>query len=324
MFKINYPWVFLLTLLPWVIRAYVKPAHVDQSIALKIPFLSELMLYKQSYHMPMMIKRLTYILWYFIWLLLLVALANPKWVGAPKAIERMGKDIMLLVDISGSMDIPDMFYRDRVIKRIDAVKFTASRFIEKRVGDRIGLIVYGTQAYVHAPLTFDRQTVLKFLKDVRVGYAGDHTAIGHALALACDRLKAYSNESRIIILLTDGVNTINAINPIEAANIAAKLGIKIYTIGIGGSPHVLSFGADLDESTLRQIASIGNGEYFYGDGIQSLDAIYKTIDKLEPRKEEEFYIPEKSMYHWPLSIACLLFLLLLLLKLPMHRLKRIL
>jgi Ca-activated chloride channel family protein len=251
------------------------------------------------------------------WLALLLALSRPTWIGDAITLPASGRDLLLAVDISGSMQVEDMLVGQNQVPRINAVKQVVGDFIERRRGDRLGLILFGSNAYVQAPLTFDGPTVRRFLLEAQLGFAGRETAIGDAIGLSVKRLRGRPAESRVLILLTDGANTAGEIQPLDAARLAADNDIRIHTIGIGADKMITpglfgsSFGSrvvnpsqDLDEETLSNIASMTGGQYFRARDPAELVDIYKLLDTLEPvEQEEESYRPQTSLYHLPLALA---------------------
>jgi Ca-activated chloride channel family protein len=249
------------------------------------------------------------------WILLVTAAARPQLIGDPIALPMEGRDLMLAVDISGSMAEQDMVIGDRVVERLTAVKAVAGDFIERRKGDRVGLILFGAQAYLQAPLTFDRETVRTLLFEAAVGLAGRETAIGDAIGLAVKRLREKDAENRILILLTDGANTAGSIDPIKAAELAAREGVRIYTIGVGSElrgPFGLRMGGSgIDEDTLQAIAKATGGRYFRARDVAGLQAIYGMLDELEPVvSDEQTFRPVQELFQWPLAAALLLSALL--------------
>ena len=209
-----------------------------------------------------------------------------------------------------------MMLNGRRVTRLQVVKKAADQFVEKRKGDRIGLILFGSRAYLQTPLTFDRQTVIDMLNDATIGLAGIETAIGDAIGLAIKRLREYPVESRVLILLTDGSNNAGSVKPIPAAKLAAKEKIRIYTIGLGAERMVVAsiFGnqvvnpsQDLDESSLKEVAKLTGGLYFRARNTQELEKIYQSLDKLEPISEDTIvFRPKKPLYPWPLALMLLL------------------
>jgi len=228
-------------------------------------------------------------------LALTVSAANPVILGAQSQDELDARDLMLAVDISQSMERADLELNNRPAQRVEVVKAVVSDFAERRVGDRLGLILFGSQAYLQAPLTFDRETLKKLLLEAQLGFAGPKTAIGDAIGVAIKRLQERPNDERTLILLTDGANTAGTMTPIKAAQLAATAGIKVYTIGVGASSMMqqgifgTSFGArtinpsaELDEATLTKIAELTGGKYFRAYSTADLVEVYETLDELEP------------------------------------------
>jgi Ca-activated chloride channel family protein len=257
-------------------------------------------------------------------------------VGDPVAMPASGRDLLLGVDISGSMEIQDMQWQGDNYDRLSIVKAVVGDFVQRRQSDRLGLVLFGTHAYLQAPLTFDRTTVNQLLQEAQLGFAGEKTAIGDAIGLGVKRLRHRPQESRVMILLTDGANTAGQITPLKAAELAAKAKVKIYTIGIGADEMITpgifgsSFGArrvnpsaDLDEATLKAIAEQTGGQYFRARSPEDLQVIYQELDKLEPIEQEaETFRPTQSLFYWPLGVALVLAGLLFLQRLASPWLKR--
>ena len=256
---------------------------------------------------------------------MIAAVARPQWVGEMVSLPTTGRDLMLAIDISGSMATEDMQVNNEYVDRLSVVKAVISQFLDARKGDRVGLVLFGTNAYVQAPLTFDLKSVKKLMIEAPVGIAGGKTAIGDAIGLTVKRLRERQNEEKVVILLTDGANNVGEIPPIKAAELASVAGIKIYTIGVGAEEMRVPslFGslagrttnpsADLDEETLSKIAEATQGRYFRAKDTNTLAQIYELIDKLEPIEQEpETYRPFQVLYYWPLGISLCLFLSLLL------------
>jgi Ca-activated chloride channel family protein len=254
------------------------------------------------------------------WLLLVFAASRPQWLGESIAIPISGRDLMLAVDLSDSMRTADFKLEGKQVNRLQATKQVASQFIERRRGDRLGLILFGTQAYLQTPLTFDSKTVNRLLQESAIGLAGERTAIGDAIGLAIKRLDLESDNSRVLVLMTDGANTAGEVTPLKAAQLAASRGLKIYTIGIGADEQIEStwFGlrrtnpsAQLDEKTLRAIASLSGGRYFRARDTQELAKIYDLLDELEPLpRDTQSLRPVKALFIWPLVFALALATLL--------------
>ncbi|WP_268797177.1 vWA domain-containing protein [Pseudomonas huanghezhanensis] len=313
MFEFAWPWVFLALPLPWVMRLLLPPADSGEA-ALKVSFLNELegMAGRRARaNLPGWRRQLPFIC---LWLLLLAAAARPQWLGDPLPIAASGRDLLVAVDVSGSMDYPDMTWKNDEVSRLTLVKMLMGDFLEHREGDRVGLILFGSQAYLQAPLTFDRHTVRVWLDEARIGIAGKNTAIGDAIGLALKRLRLRPAQSRVLILITDGANNGGQIDPATAARLAAQEGVKIYPIGIGADPDkgaasVLGLNPtlDLDEASLKELANISGGQYFRArDGVQ-LAKIGEALDELEPVAQQPTQArPALSLYHWPLGTALLL------------------
>jgi len=249
------------------------------------------------------------------WLLMVLAASRPQWLGESIAIPVSGRDLMLAVDLSDSMRTGDFKIGDQQVNRLQATKQVASKFIEQRRGDRLGLILFGTQAYLQTPLTFDNKTVNRLLQESAIGLAGERTAIGDAIGLAIKRLDLESDSSRVLILMTDGANTAGEVTPLKAAQLAAERALKIYTIGIGADEQIETtwFGirrtnpsAQLDERTLREIARLSGGRYFRARDSEELARIYGLLDELEPLpRDTQNLRPIQALFMWPLALALL-------------------
>ena len=314
MIHFEWPWLLVALPLPLIVRWLMPPDQPVQQAALKVPFLDdfsedEAKSVSQRRRWPLSLSIIA-------WLLLVIASIRPQWLGEPIEQAVSGRDLMLAVDLSGSMEEQDFIINNRRVDRLTATKWVAGQFIERRVGDRLGLILFGTQAYLQTPLTFDRTTVLTLLNESALGLAGENTAIGDAIGLAVKRLKNQQADSRVLILLTDGANTAGEVLPIKAAELAAEHHLKIYTIGIGADEMVVRsfFGArkinpsvDLDEDTLTTIAEKTGGRYFRARNTEELEQIYHILDQLEPvEKDKQYFRPRSELFYWPLSFALLI------------------
>ncbi len=318
-----WPWAFVLLPVPLIVRLLWKPLPRQQA-ALTVPSISTFQTEEAGHGVGT--SRLPWrvaLLW-LIWLALVFAAARPQWTGDPVTLPTSGRDLMLAVDISGSMGTEDLQLGGQLVNRLTVVKNVVRDFIQERQGDRVGLILFGTNAYVQAPLTFDLPTVNQLLIEAPVGIAGGKTAIGDAIGLAVKRLRQRPAGDKVLILLTDGANNVGEVAPVKAAELAAQEGIRIYTIGVGADemrlPSVFgNFGsrvvnpsAELDEDTLTAIASTTGGQYYRAQNTAKLIEIYALIDELEPiEQEEETYRPIAALYYWPLGVAWLVFLGLL-------------
>lgn len=323
-------WMFLILPLPWLVHRWLPAAADHAGAALRTPFLEEFE-GLPGFHRTGQTKPVRLWLACAAWLLLVAAAARPQWLGDPIEQAVSGRDLMLAVDLSGSMEIEDFVLQGRQVDRLTATKQVAGRFIERRVGDRLGLILFGERAYLQAPLTFDRKTVQVLLDEAVIGLAGDKTAIGDAIGLAVKRLRDNPADQRVLILLSDGANTAGEVQPLQAADLAQRAGLKIYTIGIGADELVMRdfFGTrrvnpskDLDEVTMRGIAEKTGGRYFRARDVQELEEIYGMLDRLEPvERDKHYFRPHVELYPWPLAAALLLAMLLAMASTPGPRLR---
>lgn len=318
-----WPWAFALAPLPFVIRWLLPPAPVASSAALRVP--STALFPRAEATERAFAFRPRLVAAVLAWSLLIVAAARPQITGDALEAPVTGRNLMLAVDLSGSMEARDFTLGSRTVNRLAATKAVAGEFIDRRDGDRLGLILFGEQAYLQAPLTFDRETVKTLLFEAVIGLAGEKTAIGDAITLAVKRVhdERRSGEAegeQVLVLLTDGANTAGAIAPLKAAELAGQVGLRIYTIGIGAErmeiPSLLGNrmrqvnpSMDLDEDTLTRIAETTGGRYFRATDTASLQEIYRILDRLEPAATEEGGMrPVVDVFHWPLGAAVLLIL----------------
>jgi Ca-activated chloride channel homolog len=256
---------------------------------------------------------------FLAWLLLVTAAAQPRWIGEVVQLPVAARDLLLAIDISASMSENDITLgRDR-ITRFESVQKVVGPFIARREGDRVGLILFGSNAYVYTPLSLDRATVAQLLAEAEVGLAGDRTAIGDAISLGVKHLRDSALDNRVLILLTDGVNTGGQIAPPQAGRIAASAGVRVHTIGFGSESDAsyntlmrsLGWRPTIDEPQLRRIATETGGRYFRARTLAELAEVHKTLDRIEPvvSGAREFR-PSRSLFHWPLAGALALALLL--------------
>ena len=308
---IDFDWPWMLLALPLPVIIYWLPAKGKQSTAaLKMPVLvSGLTVSNQSetkQKTPILILSL-------IWILLVLAATKPQWLGEAVNIPTEGREMMIAVDLSGSMQVEDMAINGRAVNRLDMLKIVLGEFIERRTGDRLGLILFGDDAYMQTPMTFDRKTVNQMLDEAVLGLVGKKTAIGDAIALAVKRFDAKKESNRVLLLLTDGQNTAGKIKPEEALELAVAKKITIYTIGIGADEMLQRsmFGtrrvnpsSELDESTLKEIADKTNGKYFRAKDSQGMNEIYQLLDQLEPVEQDQQQMrPLSALFYWPLAFA---------------------
>lgn len=309
MFELAHPWALALLPLPlfcWFLLPRVK---MQLTNALKVPFFNAIQgIVENDKHSIISPKLL--LLPTLVWILLTIALSGPRWIGEPRPVEREGFNIMMVLDLSASMEITDMLIQDTPVSRLQVVKSAAKNFVADRSGDRIGLILFGTRAYLQTPLTYDKHNVLLRIDDATAGLAGKTTSIGDAVGLAVKRLDKVPEQGRIIILLTDGANNSGFLSPIKAAELAKDAGIKMYTIGLSSEEGVRDdfFGqnlaAELDEETLKKMAAMTGGRYFRATDTKTLHAIYKTINQLEKVKQDKATLrPQKEYYPWCVGFA---------------------
>ncbi len=310
MIQFAWPWMLLFLPLPWlVVRAL--PAATPQAGAVFMPFAAAVSVDNAlELRTP---SRWRVALFVLVWLLLVAAGTRPQWLDDPVPVATSARQLMMAVDTSGSMQAQDMAGG---ATRLQVVQVVGSEFLRRRVGDQVGLILFGTRPYLQAPLTTDLATVGQFLREGMIGVAGPETAIGDTIGLAIKRLKAQREQSSgqgdmVLILLTDGGNTAGLMDPIEAAKFAAQEGLRIYTIGVGATAQQSMAGVvgktDLDEDALKSIAQITHGAYFRATNVASLNQVYAEIDKLEPASAQaQWYRPTTEWFAWPLALALLL------------------
>lgn len=310
-------WMLLALPLPWLVRRLVPAEPVERDAALKVPIAAEFA-DLAGIRTADSGRRWRLMALYGVWLLAVVAAARPQFVGEPVALPMTGRDLLMSVDLSGSMEEQDFQLNGQWVDRLTALKAVATDFIDRRVGDRIGLILFGREAYLQAPLTFDRKTISTLLDESAIGLAGKETAIGDSIGLAIRTLEdaGVDEGRRVLLLLTDGANTAGAVEPLKAAELAAQRKLVIYTIGIGADSLTVRslFGlreinpsADLDEDTLTAIAEMTGGRYFRARDTAEFAEIYEVLDKLEPAESDERgFRPVTELFHWPLGGAVLL------------------
>jgi Ca-activated chloride channel family protein len=317
MMQLAWPWMAALLPLPLLhyrLRAVAAPA----SAALFLPFAAALGARGGKAASAGNMRRIVFAA---LWGLLVLAAMRPQWLGDPLPAPTTGRRIILAVDVSGSMSTQDMANN---ASRLQVVQQVAGKFIDGRQGDQVGLILFGTQPYVQAPLTQDLVTVHHFLDEAVVGVAGPQTAIGDAIGMAIKRLRAEQRESEgsvgvsniapantVLILLTDGQSNAGVVPPLQAARFAADASLRVYTIGVGAAAAAGFFGPrgnnDLDENTLQQIAKTTGGQYFRATDASALQAVYRQIEKLEPvAARAQWLRPVEEWFWYPLAAALIL------------------
>jgi Ca-activated chloride channel family protein len=299
-----WPWVFAVAPVPFIVHRLSRGESLQPS-ALRAPFAARWRSLSTTGSPVRSGRGYWWLLW-LAWMMLVTAIARPQWIGEPIELPNTGRDLMLGLDLSGSMQIEDMQIGNRLVPRITAVKAIAADFTQRRQGDRVGLILFGTRAYLQAPLTFDLSTVTRFIDEAQLGFAGEDTAIGDALGLAIKRLKERPASSRIFILLTDGQDTASTVDPMEAAALAAQLNVKIYTIGISRNLGRATAGRnEVDEAMLNAVAEATGGRYFRARSPAELEAVYALLDELEPVEQEASTFRPKRALSWIPLLAAL-------------------
>ncbi len=326
MLEFTWPWAFLLLPLPLLVYQLMARAP-RQDAALYVPFFNMLERLQSDSENLTSGRILNLICCILIWLLVVLAATRPQWLGEPVQLSSTGRDLMLAVDISGSMEAQDMIIGSRQASRIDVVKAVVGDFVERREGDRLGLILFAAHAYVQAPLTFDREIVGELLEEADIGIIEESaTAIGDAIGLSVIHLRSRPENSRVLVLLTDGVNNAGEVSPEQAGQLARAENIKIYTIGIGADQitqrtffgaRTINPSAELDEAVLTRIAESTGGRYFRARNVSDLVEIYEELDRLETiEQDEQTYRPTRALFHWPLGAAMLISFLLALVSIP--------
>lgn len=314
MIELSWPWFLLLLPLPFIM--YFLPKAKPKGDGIWWGNTAQLVDHQDGKAIP---KRLTlrYTCLLISWILLIFAMSQPVWLGEPTKVTPSGRDLLIALDLSGSMQVSDMALNDQPANRLEAAKSVLSDFIQQRRGDRIGIIVFGSKAYLQAPLSFDTKTINQLVQEAQIGFAGEQTAIGDAIGLGIKRLEDKPSDKKVLILMTDGANTAGRVQPQQAAAFAASQNVKIHTIGIGADsmivqsffgPKAINPSSDLDETLLKNIAAQTGGEYFRAKSTEDLQAIYQTLDALEPTPAEDIWQrPLTSLFHW-LGLASIIFL----------------
>ena len=312
MFSFAWPWLFLLLPLPIVVY-YFSPKKTAGSAALKVPVLlpgvTGKALVASEQKLPVWFAAL-------VWVLLIVAVCRPQWLGEPISIPTEGREMMIAVDLSGSMQMEDMLLNGKQVDRLTMLKELLGDFIERRQGDRLGLILFGDDAYMQTPMTYDRNTVQQMLDESVIGLVGQKTAIGDAMALAVKRFVSKEDSNRVLVLLTDGQNTSGRITPDQALELAVAKDVTIYTIGIGAEVMMerslfgnrkVNPSRDLDEQTLSKIAKQTGGNYFRAKDGVTMTRIYQMLDQLEPVEQDQQQMrPLSALFYYPLALVLIL------------------
>ena len=312
MLTISHPWLFLLLPLPWLIRKFL-PVHRERRTAVRVPFMRILSsLTSLQPDSGVAVARRSSVQWLALgaaWCLMVAAMTRPQWLEEPVIKELPMRDLLVAVDVSGSMEARD-FTDDagNSVDRLTAVKQVLDAFFARRDGDRAGLILFGSAAFVQAPFTDDIDVVRELLGEAQIRMLGPRTMLGDAMGLAINLFERSEVDERVMIVLTDGNDTGSLVPPERAAEIARDNGVVVYTIAIG-DPAAVGEQA-LDEVTLEKIAGITGGGYFRANDREQLEAVYAHLDAVNPRQvETQSYRPLTDLYHWPLAAAILLTML---------------
>lgn len=309
MIHFEWPWMLLAAPLPWVIARWLPPARPHDA-ALFLPFAAQV----AARAAPVAPRAARWRVWLFalVWLLLIAASVRPQWLGEPQPVATTGRRLLLAIDVSGSMAARDMAGR---ASRLQVVKDLAGEFIQRRHGDQVGLILFGTRPYLQAPWSTDLDTVNQFLQEATIGMAGPATALGDAIGLALKLLRndreadaarqqVGASGETVLVLLTDGSSNAGEMPPVPAARLAAASRLRVYTIGVGGGGDEDS---DLDEATLKTIAAETGGAYFQATDAAALQEAYARMDRLEPAAANDRWVqPSDEWFVWPLALALLL------------------
>ena len=326
MLEFSWPWVFLALPLPLAIY-WLVPRAPRQDAALRVPFYRQLVQLHTDASHNYTKNLLTLIACSLIWVLVVIAGSRPQWVGEPIQIPTTGRDMMLTLDMSGSMEARDMFLNNTQLSRFQVMKAVISDFVEKRTGDRLGLTLFAAHAYMLTPMTYDLNTVATMVAELEIGMIDESaTAIGDAIGLSIKNLRQQPENNRILILLTDGINNAGELTPLQAAQLARTEGIKMHIVGIasdqfgqrsmfGNRPGGLV--SEIDDEAMQEAASMTGGLYFRARTLEDMIEIYDELDQMEPiEQDEQTYRPVTQLFHWPLGAALLLSFLLALSAMP--------
>lgn len=324
MIEFVYPWAFLLLLAPFAVIAF-SPAYKERKSSIKVPYFARLVdiTGEKPQSGAVLLNRniIQKLLITFSWLCIVTAIAKPEMIGAPINQEKSARDLMIAVDLSGSMSVEDFTLpvhddqkqtsiKSNQVNRLEAVKQVLNSFVKTRTHDRLGLILFGDAPYLQAPFTDDIPTWQTLLNESTIGMAGQSTAFGDAIGLAISVFEQSDTQNRVLIVLTDGNDTASKVPPVEASKIAAARNIKIYTIAIGDPTAVGEEKVDLE--VLKEIAEITQGMSFQALNSDELLAVYSEIDTLEPQKFDSLsFRPRVSIHHYPLVLFVSVYLLTL-------------
>lgn len=310
MVELVHPWALVLLALPLLMR--LLPPYKESRDSIRVPFFDKLV--ELSERRPetgatvLRRDRAQQFLVNFMWLCLVLAAAKPEWIAPPIQQQKSGRDLMIAVDLSGSMETTDFTLPDgSSVDRLEAVKYVLERLGDQRASDRLGLIVFGNAPYLQSPFTDDHQVWGQLLAETEIGMAGQSTAFGDAIGLAIKLFQESDSDNRVMIILTDGNDTGSMVPPVDAARVAASQDIRIYTIAIGDPASVGEEALDID--TLQRVSEITGGRYFQALDREQLAQAYLAIGELEPELYETISFRPRQSLHWvPVSVALSLYL----------------
>jgi Ca-activated chloride channel family protein len=310
MIELVHPWALVLLALPLLMR--LLPPYKESRDSIRVPFFDKLV--ELSERRPetgatvLRRDRAQQFLVNFMWLCLVLAAAKPEWIAPPIQQQKSGRDLMIAVDLSGSMETTDFTLPDgSSVDRLEAVKYVLERLGDQRASDRLGLIVFGNAPYLQSPFTDDHQVWGQLLAETEIGMAGQSTAFGDAIGLAIKLFQESDSDNRVMIILTDGNDTGSMVPPVDAARVAASQDIRIYTIAIGDPASVGEEALDID--TLQRVSEITGGRYFQALDREQLAQAYLAIGELEPELYETISFRPRQSLHWvPVSVALSLYL----------------
>ncbi|OPZ79316.1 MAG: von Willebrand factor type A domain protein [Alphaproteobacteria bacterium ADurb.Bin438] len=329
MIEILFPYAFILILVPALVQKLSKPFDTNKDGAINSPFFEEMKnIAKSSNFISISSFKQNHFLFalsFLAWFLLTLALLRPVYVGKAVPIEQEGRNLIIAIDVSGSMEMPDFSMDGKNSNRLIVARTLSKNFVKKRKGDRIGVVLFGTTAHLFIPLSFDIPVILEMLNEVDFGLVGEKTAIGDAIGVALKSFKDVDSKSSVIILISDGSSNAGSLNNDQAIKLAKDMNVKIYTVGIGADKmrvasifgtKVIDPSLDMDEEALKKIAKETNGEYFRARNTEDFENIYLKIDAIEKIKNDALFIqPKKELFYYPLALAFLIFSLVLLMRL---------
>ena len=303
-FQFEYPWIWWLVFLP--VFVMFLPSRKTKSEALVTPSFKLISdLHNSKLSTGVLVAKRHMVAWLLatlVWVCLICAAASPQIVGEPEKQIKTARNFLLNIDLSLSMETKDWVNKENQrVSRWEAVKEVMEEFIGQREGDRMGLILFGSQAYLQTPFTDDLTVVQALLNESEVGMAGAKTAIGNAVGKAVELFERDSIQKKVMVLVTDGEDSGSELKPIQAARLAAVDSITIYTIGIGTKGNQTY---ELDDYTLKEMARVANGQYFEASDREQLEQVYSTLEALEPIEyENNDFIPKKQLFHYPLLLG---------------------